>query len=45
MRPYLPSVRAVVVLLVDAAAAACEALLNRLDAAVCRASNDLSEED
>lgn len=43
----LPSARDVAVFAVDAAAAACEALLDRLDAAVCRTSNELSpsEED
>lgn len=45
MRLHAPSLRDVAVLLVNAAAATCEALLDRLDTAVCRASNDLSEED
>lgn len=42
MRLHLPSLRALAVLAVDTAARVCEHALNRLDARVCRASNDLS---
>jgi hypothetical protein len=37
--------RAALVAAVDTAARVCEHALNHLDARVCRASNDLSEED
>lgn len=45
MRLHLRSAREVAVLLVNAAAAAPVALLDRIDARICRAANHLTKED